>query len=86
MIANAFTEMGIDQVIGNLDGYLNVDTDFLFSDLIEVLPASRIVLELVERSIVDQRVVDRIAAGRSHPTARRCRSGMSASPSGSRGA
>jgi EAL and modified HD-GYP domain-containing signal transduction protein len=61
VIANAFAEIGLDQVIGNVDGFLNVDTDFLYSDLIEALPASRIVLELLETTIADERTIARVA-------------------------
>jgi len=60
VIANAFTEIGLDQVIGNVDGYLNVDSDFLFSEMIEALPASRIVLELLETTIADEQTIARV--------------------------
>ncbi len=58
VIANAF-DIGLAQVIGNVDGYLNVDSDFLFSDLIDALPAERIVLELTEQYIQDETVIER---------------------------
>src|SRR5438094_833045 len=45
VISNAFTEIGLDQVIGDVDGYINVDADFLLSDLIDALPPGQIVLE-----------------------------------------
>lgn len=61
VIANAFAEIGLDQVIGNVDGFLNVDTDFLYSDLVEALPSSRIVLELLETTIADERTIARVA-------------------------
>ena len=48
VIANVFAEIGLAQVIGPVDGYLNVDTEFLFSELIEALPSDRIVIELFE--------------------------------------
>ena len=35
VIANVFGDMGLEEVIGSVDGYLNVDTDFLFSELVE---------------------------------------------------
>jgi EAL and modified HD-GYP domain-containing signal transduction protein len=60
VIANAFTEIGLDQVIGSVDGYLNVDADFLFSEMIEALPASRIVLELLETTIADEQTIARV--------------------------
>lgn len=60
VIANAFTEIGLDQVLGDVDGYINVDAEFLFSDLIEALPVERIVLELLETTIADDRIVERV--------------------------
>jgi len=60
VIANAFAEIGLDQVIGSVDGYLNVDADFLFSEMIEALPASRIVLELLETTIADEQTIRRV--------------------------
>jgi len=52
VIANVFGDMGLSEVIGEVDGYLNVDTDFLFSELVEALPPERIVLELVEEFVL----------------------------------
>ena len=54
VIANAFAEMGLSQVIGPYVGHLNVDTEFLYSDLVEALPPNRVVLELYEKKIDDQ--------------------------------
>jgi len=59
VIVNAFAEIGLDQVIGDADGFLNVDADFLFTDLVEALPARRIVLELTEQTIVEERTIER---------------------------
>jgi c-di-GMP-related signal transduction protein len=59
VIVNAFTEIGLDQVIGDSHAYINVDSDFLFTDLVEALPANRVVLELLEQTIIEERTVDR---------------------------
>ena len=59
VVANVFAEIGLAQVIGNVDGYLNVDYEFLFSDLIEALPPNRIVLELTEEYLQDDTIVER---------------------------
>jgi len=59
VIVNAFTQIGLDQVVGDSDAYINVDNQFLFTDLIESLPADRVVLELVERSVADERTIAR---------------------------
>ena len=59
VVTNAFAEIGLAQVVGPVDGYLNVDTDFLYSDLIDALPPDRIVLELLEQRIVDDATIAR---------------------------
>jgi len=59
VIAHAFGDMGLDRVLGTLDGYLNVDAEFLESELLESLPPRRIVLELLERRLVESHTVER---------------------------
>jgi EAL and modified HD-GYP domain-containing signal transduction protein len=53
VVANVFTDIGLPDVVGEHDAYLNVDIDFLFSDLVLALPPKRIVLELAEKSVLD---------------------------------
>ncbi|WP_153116732.1 EAL and HDOD domain-containing protein [Rhodocyclus tenuis] len=48
VIANAFTEFGVGDALGPYRGYINVDHDFLFSDVIEMLPQQAVVLEILE--------------------------------------
>lgn len=62
VIANVFAEIGLAQVIGPVDGYLNVDAEFLFSELIEALPADRIVIELFEQTVADDGIIGRCHA------------------------
>ncbi|HEV8502794.1 MAG TPA: EAL domain-containing protein [Casimicrobiaceae bacterium] len=59
VIATAFADIGLAQVIGPVDGFLNVDSEFLFSELVEALPADRIVIELLEQVAVDDAVIER---------------------------
>ncbi|WP_075358600.1 EAL and HDOD domain-containing protein [Caballeronia sordidicola] len=40
--------VGIESVLGDVEGFLNCTDEFLFSDLINLLPASRFVLEVLE--------------------------------------
>jgi EAL and modified HD-GYP domain-containing signal transduction protein len=48
VIANAFTEFSVSDALGPYRAYINVDHEFLFSDLIEVLPKEIVVLEILE--------------------------------------
>ncbi|MFB0935479.1 MAG: EAL domain-containing protein [Propionivibrio sp.] len=48
VIANAFTELSANEALGPYRGYINVDQEFLFNDLIEALPPKIVVLEILE--------------------------------------
>ena len=48
VIANAFAELSTNDVLGPYRGFINVDRDILFSDLIEALPQQLIALEILE--------------------------------------
>lgn len=48
VVANAFTEFSVGDALGPYRGFINVDYDFLFSDVIEVLPQQSVVLEILE--------------------------------------
>jgi EAL and modified HD-GYP domain-containing signal transduction protein len=48
VIANAFTEFSVSDALGPYRGFINVDHEFLFSDVIEVLPRQTVVLEILE--------------------------------------
>jgi c-di-GMP-related signal transduction protein len=61
VIANTFLSLGLDNVLGRHLGFLNVNADTLCSRTIEMLPPERIVIELLETVVVDDRIVDRCA-------------------------
>ena len=48
VIANAFAELSTNDVLGPYRGFINVNRDILFSDLIEALPQQLIALEILE--------------------------------------
>lgn len=48
VVERVFGAVGVDAMLGNTDGYLNCTAEFLSSDLINLLPASRFVLEILE--------------------------------------
>jgi c-di-GMP-related signal transduction protein len=59
VIHHAFSEMGVQAVLGPHQGFINVSADMLMSDLIEILPKSQVVLELLETIVVTDAVVER---------------------------
>lgn len=62
VIANAFTELGVEAALGNCRGFINVDEAFLFSDLLELLPRQSVVLEILETVPPTPAVVERCKA------------------------
>lgn len=48
VIANAFTELATNEVLGPYRGFINVDEEMLFSDLVEALPPQLVVIEVLE--------------------------------------
>lgn len=61
VIANAFTELGITDALGSCRGFINVDADFLFSDMLELLPRESVVLEILETVPPTPEVIQRCA-------------------------
>ncbi|MCP5044920.1 MAG: EAL domain-containing protein [bacterium] len=53
VIVNTFMSMGLDRVLGNTLGFLNVVGSMIMSDLIEALPRDRVVIEVLEDVEVD---------------------------------
>jgi c-di-GMP-related signal transduction protein len=59
VVANALGEVGIVEVLGTYKGFINLNAQFLHSDLIELLPKQQVVLELLESIVVDEAIVRR---------------------------
>jgi EAL and modified HD-GYP domain-containing signal transduction protein len=59
VVSRAFGDVGIDTVVGGAKAFINVDGASLMSDLIERLPADRVVIELLETISVDRSIVRR---------------------------
>lgn len=59
VIQHAFTEMGVQTVLGTHLGFINVSADLLLSDMVELLPRSQVVLELLETIHVTDAVIER---------------------------
>lgn len=48
VVVRAFVELGLANVLGGSQGFINADEWFLNSDLVELLPKDRVVLEILE--------------------------------------
>lgn len=59
VVLNAFGEMGMADVLGAYQGYVNIEESFLFSEMLEILPRKRVVLELLESVEITPELVAR---------------------------
>lgn len=62
VIANAFSELGVEAALGSCRGFINIDEAFLFSDMLELLPRQSVVLEILETVPPTAAVVERCRA------------------------
>jgi len=62
VIANAFSELGVEAALGHCRGFINIDEAFLFSDMLELLPRQSVVLEILETVPPTAAVIERCKA------------------------
>lgn len=59
VINNALTNFGMENLLGEHQGFINLDHELLMSDVLEILPRDRIVLELLESLEVTKELIER---------------------------
>lgn len=59
VIVNAYGQLGIQNVLGQKRGFINVDAELLMSDVICLLPCKYVVLEVMETVKITREVVQR---------------------------
>jgi EAL and modified HD-GYP domain-containing signal transduction protein len=59
VINHAFGELGIASVLGEGRGFINFDADLLLSEVVELLPPERTVIEILEHTKVTPEVIAR---------------------------
>jgi EAL and modified HD-GYP domain-containing signal transduction protein len=59
VIAHAFGNLGIDAALGPCRAFINFDSALLMSDVVELLPPGRTVVELLETIDIDAVVIER---------------------------
>jgi len=59
VIVNAYGELGIQEVLGQQRGFINVDAELLMSDVICMLPSKNVVLEILENVKITDEIVQR---------------------------
>jgi c-di-GMP-related signal transduction protein len=61
VISHAFADLGVEQALGPYKGFINCDEAILLSDIPEILPSDKIVLEVLETVEVTPAIVERCA-------------------------
>lgn len=59
VVAKAFADVQLAEVLGEHRGFINIDSTFLMSEMVEVLPPDRCVLELLEDTVFTPDIVAR---------------------------
>lgn len=59
VISHAFNELGIQAALGQYTGYINADRRLLDSDLVELLPRNKVVLEILEHTEITPSLIRR---------------------------
>jgi len=59
VITHALASFGMDEVLGGKFGFINVHLGLLLSEMLELLPIGRTVLELLEMIQLDDQVIER---------------------------
>ena len=59
VLINAYGQLGIQRVLGNQRGFINVSAELLLSDAILLLPHQHVVLELLESIVITPEIVQR---------------------------
>lgn len=59
VITTVFNELGLEQSLGDAFGFVNVSEEMLMSEAIELLPADKIVIELLETVVPTPVVIER---------------------------
>jgi c-di-GMP-related signal transduction protein len=59
VISSAFGELGIASVIGDCRAFINFDAELLMTDVMELLPAERTVVEILESVVVTPELIER---------------------------
>lgn len=62
VIINALSGFGLERILGNHKGFINLELDLLLSDSLGILPKDRVVLELLETLAVTPELVERCRA------------------------
>lgn len=59
-LINLFDNFGVDSILGNFKGFINVSEDFIMQDVVNIIPKDRFIFEILETTNVSEELTDRI--------------------------
>src|SRR3954453_12955826 len=60
VVINAFTDLGLDSVVGDRRAWVNVSREFVLGGMAYALPKDRVVLELLEDQTIDAELLNQL--------------------------
>jgi c-di-GMP phosphodiesterase len=60
VVLNAFTEIGLQQIVGAKTAWVNVSREFVLEGLAGSLPPGLVLLEILEGQLIDDRLIDAV--------------------------
>jgi EAL and modified HD-GYP domain-containing signal transduction protein len=60
VLVNIVQNFGLDKLLGDKAGFVNINENILMQDVLDVLPPDRLVFELVENTVVSRNLVEKI--------------------------
>jgi EAL and modified HD-GYP domain-containing signal transduction protein len=57
VVLNSFTEIGLERIVGEHPAWINVSRDFVLAGSADSLPADRVLLEILEDQVIDERLI-----------------------------
>jgi EAL and modified HD-GYP domain-containing signal transduction protein len=61
VVLNAFTEIGLERIVGDRTAWINVSREFVVNGLAQTVPAGKVRLELLEDQLLDEQLIATLA-------------------------
>lgn len=59
IVVGGMFELGLDSLVGDKRAFVNFSSDFIMSDVIEIIDPEKMVIEILEETVIDQELIER---------------------------
>jgi EAL and modified HD-GYP domain-containing signal transduction protein len=59
IVVGGMFELGLDSLVGDKRAFVNFNRDFIMSDAIEIIDPEKMVIEILEETVIDQELIER---------------------------